>query len=74
MPAYILTLSHGDYDDHVEIPVAVVHDSDSATLLASALESRERQYVDKVPVVRKWIELDAGDFSIDICAVPIVEV
>ena len=74
MPAYVLMMSHGDYDEHVEYPVAIVKDEDSAQLLIEALEAREPKYVARVPEIKRWVDLDAGEFSIDMCMVPIVEV
>lgn len=74
MIGYVLLLSHGEYDDYVSYPVAIAKDADSAQLLAEALEAREPNYVVKVPEVKRWVGLDAGEFSIDWCMVPVVEV
>lgn len=74
MEAYILAMSHGDYDDQLVTPVAIVKDEASAILLREALEAKEKEYVDKVPFVKRFIDLDCGEFSIDVYSVPVVEV
>lgn len=77
MNVYVIFLSHGEYEDHVEVPVAVAKDHDTACLIAEALNEREEKYIEAVKKrLGLWWDVISDDCTFDVFGdpVPVMEV
>lgn len=42
---FVIILSHGDYDDHIEAPIMIVPDEDTAILICEAIRAENPDYM-----------------------------
>ncbi len=69
---FVILISHGEYDDHVEIPVAVAPDLVTAQIISEALENREQPYFNEI-LTGVFLPLrDLSEFCTTIVEVPLV--
>ncbi len=69
---WIVSVTHGEYDDFTDTPVAVAPDYDTACLIGDALEKKEQPYFNQIMKngFEHWIDFD---FGVNLQEVPLVQ-
>ena len=76
---YMISFSHGEYDDFTRIPLFIVADKESAYLIREAIENKEQPYLD---IAKKAFHDDdffeqlirEDSFGVDVWELPLVSI
>lgn len=69
---FVIILSHGDYDDHIEAPIMIVPDQDTAILICEAIRAEDPDYMEYLPDCFKGD--DAISFDVAWMELPVVSI
>ena len=69
---FVIILSHGDYDDHIEAPIMIVPDQDTAILICEAIRAEDPDYMEYLPDCFKGD--DAISFEVAWMELPVVAI